>query len=169
MKVLILSLIAFFTWAAEGDLFSIPTGTTYRVKGVGYDCGEFFTPILNAPKQIAERGLNFYKLSADKDLNIFLIEVNYLGANSASCTLGLYFNRNRADKTFDLSEVKLLEVENILECQENREYIENKLAKTNYYSSKRGIRYIAFDIINEENDICENNNVRAIFDRRAAF
>ncbi|EQC46086.1 hypothetical protein [Bacteriovorax sp. Seq25_V] len=167
MKCFILLLVA--VSALASDNFKVPTGTTYRVKGIGYDCGEFFKDIKEAPLQYSERAIAFDKLYADKDLNIFVIETSFPGISGNLCTYGLFYQRERATKTFELSYGELLETNTEEDCLEQIEFLNIKIKSMKYYPSKRGIRYLAVDVLNEENNICEGNQVRAVFDRRAAF
>ncbi len=167
MKYFILLLIS--VSALANDNFKVPTGTTYRVKGIGYDCGEFFKEIKDAPIQYSERGVTFDKLYADKDLNIFVIETSFPGISGNLCTYGLFYKRERATKTFELSYGDLLDTNTHQDCAWQVDFLNNKLSSMNYYPSKRGIRYLAIDVLNEENNICDGNQVRAVFDRRAAF
>ena len=150
---------------ALADTFDLPEGITFRARGVGYDCGEFFTDFKSAPLDYKERAVDFVQLAADKDLNAFVSELKYPGTHGEVCSYGIYFRRERDTKTlnFERSEIVATNVEN---CLEKKEWLDDQLSSVKYYASKRGIRFIALELPKVNNDICESGTVRTVFDRR---
>lgn len=166
MKLIALSLLVLST-SVVAETFKLPAGITFRAKGVGYDCGEFSTdPYKSAPKDYAERKINFLQLAADKDLNTFLIEATFPNAQGVECTYGAFFNRSRDAKTLDLDHSELVTSADPASCAETINFLDKNLSSVKYFASKRGIRFIAVELLNEQNEVCENKNVRTVFDRR---
>lgn len=165
MKLIALSLLVLST-SVMAETFKLPAGTTHRARGVGYDCGEFTTDYKAAPAVYAERQVNFLQFSADKDLNTFLIEATFPGSNGAQCIYGVFFNRSRETKTLNLDHSELVTTGSSQDCADTISWMDKKLQSVKYYASKRGIRYIAVEVLNEKNNVCENNIVRTVFDRR---
>lgn len=166
MKKLILLMVLLNT-NIFAEIWKLPAGTTYRVKGVGYDCGKFFRGYTTTPKLYAERGINFDLLTADKHLNTFSIETSWEASNGEMCYYGLFFNRARETRTLDLDYTMEQATSDQTDCSGNQEFLKKVFNSTPYEASKRGTRYIAVDVINGENDVCEGGQVRAVFDRRA--
>ena len=166
MKLIALSLLVLST-SVMAETFKLPAGITFRAKGVGYDCGEFSTaPYKPAPKDYAEKKINFLQLAADKDLNTFLIEATFPNTEGEQCIYGAFFNRSRDSKTLDLDHSELVTTADPFSCAETIAFLDKSLSSVKYFASKRGIRFIAVELLNEQNEICENNNVRVVFDRR---
>ncbi|EPZ49228.1 hypothetical protein M902_0893 [Bacteriovorax sp. BAL6_X] len=157
--------------SVSAQIWPLPTGTTYFVKGTGYDCGEFIkrykVEYTTTPKLFSEKGINFDLLTADSDLNVFSIETSWNTESGQHCQFGLFFNRARETRTLDLDYTKSKSNGSAQACLENEMLIKSKLQSAKYEASKRGIRYIAVDILNEENEVCDGTRVRLIFDRRA--
>nr|BDT28603.1 hypothetical protein BHI3_20690 [Bacteriovorax sp. HI3] len=151
---------------AMAEVFKLPAGITFRAKGVGYDCGEFFTEYKPAPKKYADQKITFLQLAADKDLNTFLVEGTFPGTDGGLCTFGLFLNRSRDTKSMEIDHTEVVSTGNVEACFETKNWIDDNMSSMKYYASKRGIRFIAFEVMNEENDVCPNNTVRAVFDRR---
>ncbi|WP_419168699.1 hypothetical protein [Halobacteriovorax sp.] len=170
MKRIIL-LATILTSSVFAQIWPLPAGTTYIVKGTGFDCGKFIrrykVEYTQTPKVFLERGINFNLLTADKDLNTFSIETSWSTNNGQVCQFGLFFNRARETRTLDLDYTMSQTNDDSKSCLENEELLKSKLQSATYTASKRGIRYIAVDILNEENNVCDENRVRLIFDRRA--
>lgn len=164
MKFLFLMTLL-ITETTHADTFNLPEGITFRARGVGYDCGEFFTDYKPAPVDFRERGVEFVQLAADKDLNAFVAELKYPATNGKSCSYGVYFKRERDTKmmNFEHSEIIATNTEN---CLDKKEWLDDQLNSVKYYASKRGIRFIALELPKVNNDICESGTVRTIFDRR---
>ena len=165
MKFIALPLLMLST-TVMAETFKLPAGITFRAKGVGYDCGEFTTDYKPAPKIYAEKNINFLQLSADKDLNTFLIEATFPNQDGVNCIYGAFFNRSRDSKTLDLDHSELVTSASPESCQETINFLDKNLSSVKYFASKRGIRYIAVELLNESNEVCENNNVRMVFDRK---
>ena len=170
MKLIALSLLVLST-TVMAETFKLPAGITFRAKGVGFDCGEFTNdPYKPAPIAYAEKNINFIQLAADKDLNTFLIEAIFPNDAGIECTYGAYFNRSRDSKTLDLDHSELITVADADadadSCAETVAFLDKNLSSIKYFASKRGIRFIAIELLNGPNEVCENNNVRAVFDRR---
>lgn len=164
-KLLVLS--ALLTNVAIATPYSLEQ-TTHRVTGIGYDCGEFFKGTTEkAPKLFEDNKIEFTRLDADKDLNDFLIHAkSQIG--DVTCEYGIFLNRERSDKTLNLTKLESTtsSLDSLSVCEEKISLLTEIFSKANYYASKRGIRYIAVDVINGENDVCTSGNVRAVFDRR---
>lgn len=148
------------------DTFDLPEGITFRAQGVGYDCGEFFTEFKSAPQEYKDRNVEFVKLAADKDLNAFVSELSYQTVSGDSCSYGVYFRRDRDTKTMIFEQSKILAKNDPINCLETKEWLDQQLSSVKYYASKRGIRFIALELLNVKNDICESGIVRTVFDRR---
>ena len=158
-----LSIYAQSSWQ---ETFKIPHGTTYRARAAGYDCGTFSNTYVGAPETFRSKGIEFKQLSADKDLNTFLFEAYFPSTEGKTCIYGVFFDRNRETKNLDFNHsiIKASENQN---CQETKDFLDYELRSTAYEPSKRGIRYIAAQIVKDTaNDVCESGNVRIVFDRR---
>lgn len=170
MKILLIasallstSVFAQETWT---ETFKLPEGMTYRARAAGFDCGEFFKGYVNTPAEFEAQKITYRQLAADKDLNKFLIEATYPGADGSQCIYGSYLDRNRDDKTLDFTH-SLIKTESSEEnCVEGQAFLDFTMKKVSYEVSKRGIRYIATQVIAGENDVCESGIVRAVFDRK---
>lgn len=167
MKLVLASSLFLLLGSAFAETYKLPNGTTFRAKGIGFDCGEFFKGTVPAPKEFAERGINLYQMAADKDLNTFLIEAHYPASNGDQCIYGAFFNRSRATKTVELDYALITKTNEASDCSETEAWLSEKFNSMKYHASKRGIRYVAFDVIEGANDVCESEQVRAVFDRRA--
>ena len=144
------------------------SSTTHRVKSIGYDCGEFFQGTVEAPSVISSKNIELTRLDADKDLNIFLVKATF-SAENETCYYGVFLDRSRETKTLDFNHSVLLSTNGTPseKCVANQNYLDELFKSSSYYVSKRGIRYIAVDVIQGENEVCsESQNVRAVFDRR---
>lgn len=166
MKLLALALLSIAFTLEAADTFKLPAGITFRAKGVGYDCGEFITDYKPAPKKYADKKIEFVLLAADKDLNTFLVEGKFPGTAGETCAVGIFYNRSRDTKTMELDHTEILTTGDVQNCVETQTWIEKNMSSTKYYASKRGIRFIALEVMDEENEVCENNIVRTVFDRR---
>lgn len=152
------------TWS---ETFKLPEGTTYRALAAGYDCGTFNTPYVTAPYEYREHRVEFKQLSADKDLNKFLFEAVYPAKSGGMCTYGVFFDRARETKTLNFTHSLIITEGDTEDCLDTKSFLDNELTSIAYEGSKRGLRYIAAQIMTEkENDVCESGNVRIIFDRR---
>ena len=153
------------TWT---ETFKLPEGTTYRAKAAGFDCGTFNHKYVQAPIEYRERQVEFKQLSADKDLNKFLFEAVYPAENGVTCTYGVFFDRSRDTKTLNLTHSAVVTTEGNEEaCIAGQNFLDAQLTSLPYEGSKRGLRYIAAQILTETaNDVCESGNVRIVFDRR---
>lgn len=157
------------TWT---ETYKLPEGTTFRARATGYDCGTFITSAqsyVGAPENFRSRSIEFKQLSADKDLNKFLFEAEYPSTTGEKCIYGIFLDRNRDSKTLDFTH-SLIKTEGSEEsCLETKEFIDTELASVAYEASKRGIRYVAVQVVKDTpNDVCESGNVRVVFDRRFA-
>lgn len=152
------------------ETFKLPEGTTHRARTAGYDCGTFGSKYVTAPEILSSRGVEFKQLSADKDLNKFLFEASYPGVQGNTCLYGIYLDRSRATKTLDFTHSFVKTDEGLeLGCLETKEFLDAQLKSVGYEPSKRGLRYIAVDVMKDEaNEVCESNQVRVVFDRRYA-
>ncbi|MFG1501288.1 hypothetical protein ABMA70_13860 [Halobacteriovorax sp. XZX-3] len=170
MKKLIL-LVTLLSSPAIAQIWPLPTGTTYLVKGTGYDCGTFISrykvEYTTTPKLFSDAGINFDLLTADSDLNVFSIESSWVTTSGQTCNFGLFFNRARETRTLELDYTKSMTDGDASKCVANEELLKSKLQSSAYEASKRGIRYIAVDILNEKTEVCDGERVRLIFDRRA--
>lgn len=170
MKKLIMTMLLLST-PTLAQVWELPTNTTYRVKATGFDCGEFIrrykVEYTGTPKIIADAGISFDLLTADKDLNVFGIETSWTSQTGEQCLFGLFFNRARETRTLDLDFTKEKNSGDGSSCLAGQNLLKEKLVSSAYEGSKRGIRYLAVDLLNEKNDVCESGKVRLIFDRRA--
>lgn len=150
------------------ETFKLPQGTTHRAKAAGFDCGTFNNKYIQAPVEYRERQIEFKQLSADKDLNKFLFEAIYPSENGVTCTYGVFFDRSRDTKTLDFTHSVVVTTEgNEESCMVTQSFLDTQLVSLPYEGSKRGLRYIAAQIMSETaNDVCESGNVRIVFDRR---
>ena len=164
MKKLFLAAL-FVAGPVLADTFNLPEGITFRAKGVGYDCGEFFTDFKTAPEEFAAKNINFVQLAADKDLNAFVSELSYTN-DADTCSYGVYWRRDRDTKTLNFERSEIIAQNNSANCADTKEWLDNQLATVIYYASKRGIRFIALELPVVKNNICESGVVRTVFDRR---
>lgn len=173
MKVLFLAVTMLATTGVLAqewtETFKLPEGITFRARTTGYDCGTFTTNYVAAPGSFQALNIEFKQLAADKDLNKFLFEAVYPGTEGNTCTYGVYLDRSRDTKTLDFTH-SLIKTDGSEEsCSTAKAFLDTQLASVAYEGSKRGIRYVAVQIIKDEvNDVCENGNVRVVFDRRLA-
>jgi hypothetical protein len=152
------------------ETFKLPEGTTYRARTAGYDCGTFGNKYVAAPESFRTKGIEFKQLSADKDLNKFLFEASFPSTEGKECIYGIFLDRNRDDKTLDFTH-SLIKTEEGNEdfCLETKNFIDTELRSVAYEGSKRGLRYVAVEIVKDQvNDVCDTNSVRVVFDRRFA-
>lgn len=152
-----------------GETFKLPTGTTFRAHMDGFDCGTFGpeSDYVTAPADYKSRNIEFIQLSADKELNNFLIELAYVGENNSLCTYGAFFVRNRDEVRLNLDYSEVVASGDSSDCIETQDWLNNALSSVKYQASKRGFRYVAVTLLeNQENNICETNYLRAVFDRR---
>lgn len=171
MKLLaVLTLLTSTTLFAQSwtETYKLPEGTTHRARTAGYDCGTFGSTYVSAPENFKSRGIEFKQLSADKDLNKFLFEAYYPGTEGQQCVYGIFLDRSRATKTLDFTHSEVKTTEGMEEgCKDTQNFLDTELASVAYEASKRGIRYIAVQIVKDTaNDVCESGNVRVVFDRR---
>lgn len=167
MKKLMITLMMATSFCAIANDEIALEATTHRVKSIGYDCGEFFKGPSAAPVEFTDKGVEFTRLDADKDLNFFLVKAVLTSKEGKTCDYGVFLDRSRDTKTLDFNHSVVLSSTNEVEgCLPAKEFLDTKFKSVNYYVSKRGIRYIAVDVINGENEVCESGNVRAVFDRR---
>lgn len=149
------------------ETFKLPAGTTFRAKSVGYDCGEFTSEYLGAPKEYLERKIEFVQLSADKHLNTFLVEANYEGTNGEKCIYGGFYDRDRTTVRINLSSSEVVTDGDVENCLDGQMWLDNKLSSVKYEASKRGYRFVALHVVEDaKNELCESNTVRTVFDRR---
>lgn len=173
MKAFILGLSVLSTGVFANEwteTFKLPEGMTYRARMAGYDCGTFVTSpsgYVKTPIKFSEAKVEFKQLAADKDLNKFLIEAVYPGTEGHTCVYGVYLDRHRETKTLNFTHSLIESSEGMEEqCEETRRLIDGQFLASPYEASKRGIRYIAVDVVQESNEVCESGTVRAVFDRR---
>jgi hypothetical protein len=164
-------LISFHTYAQNNwsETFKLPEGITHRARMAGFDCGSFGTPYVSTPAELSALQVTFRQLAADKDLNKFVIEATYPGTEEKkTCTYGAYLDRNRDLKTLDFNHsLTVSDGSEDSSCAQTKEVLDSRLRKASYEGSKRGLRYVAVQIItNESNEVCESGNVRLVFDRR---
>lgn len=170
MKTLLFAtvLIASNVMAQEWtETFKLPEGITFRARTAGYDCGSFSSTYVTAPESFRALNIEFKQLAADKDLNKFLFEAVYPGSEGNTCTYGIYLDRSRDTKTLELTHSVIKTEGSYESCLEAKVFLDTNLASVAYEGSKRGIRYVAVQIVKDEvNDVCESGNVRVVFDRR---
>ncbi len=164
MKTLLFTAIL-LSQTVLADTFDLPEGITFRARGVGYDCGEFFTEFKTAPQDYKAKNIEFVQLAADKDLNAFVAELSYQ-TESETCSYGVYFRRERDTKTMNFEHSEILAKKNPENCLDTKSWLDDQLSSVKYYASKRGIRFIALELPKVNNDICESGTVRTVFDRR---
>ena len=157
------------TWT---ETYKLPEGTTFRARTAGYDCGTFITPgqkYVEAPENFRSRNIEFKQLSADKDLNKFLFEAEYPGTDGEKCIYGIFLDRSRETKTLDFTHSLVTTKGSEEACLDTKAFIDNELRSNAYEASKRGIRYVAVEIVKDTpNEVCETRSVRVVFDRRFA-
>lgn len=153
------------TWT---ETYKLPEGTTYRARMAGYDCGTFGSSYVEAPLEFTQNQVEFKQLSADKDINKFLIEASYPGAQGQSCVYGVFLDRDRATKTFKFAHSVITTEDGMGEgCEATKVFLDARFQDVAYEASKRGIRYIAVEVVKDgAREVCESGSVRAIFDRR---
>lgn len=172
MKTLLLAtvLLSGASFAQDwSETFKLPEGITYRAAADGYDCGTFGpeTDYVPAPASFQSLGIEFKQLAADKDLNKFLFEAIFPGAEGQSCIYGIYLNRSRDTKTLDFDHSEIVSEGNPETCNIGKEFLDTQLASVGYEGSKRGLRYVAVDVMKDvNNEVCESGQVRIVFDRR---
>src|SRR5690606_22819664 len=129
------------------ETFKLPEGMTYRALAAGYDCGTFGDTYVPTPSRFQTHNVVYRQLAADKDLNKFLIEATFTGNEGNNCIVGVYLDRNRDNKTLDFTHT-LLQTDGTEEsCLEGREFISTQMAHTAYEGSRRGLRYVAVEIM----------------------
>lgn len=168
MKLLLLLTLTISS-ALYAETFKLPQGTTFRAQADGFDCGVFGpeSDYVAAPALFSERDITFFQLAADKELNYFLLELSYPGLGGEVCTYGAFFDRSRETKRLNLTHSALVTNGASEDCVATQDWLNQRLASLSYEPSKRGIRYIALTLIEDEsNDVCESRFVRAVFDRR---
>jgi hypothetical protein len=149
------------------ETFKLPESITYRAHAAGYDCGAFSSTYVSAPESFKAHKIEFKQLAADKDLNKFLFEAVYPGADGEVCTYGIYLDRSRDTKTLDFNHSVVKTAGSEEACLLGKDFLDSQLKSASYEASKRGLRYIAVQVIkDEQNDVCESGNVRIVFDRR---
>lgn len=171
MKNLILAavLIAPSAWAQATwtETFKLPEGITYRALAAGYDCGTFGNSYVATPESFRAHNIQFRQLAADKDLNKFLFEATFTPSEEQTCTYGVYLDRNRDDKTLDFTHSLIVTNGDEQNCNPGKDFLDGQLKNVAYEGSKRGLRYVAVEVIKDEvNDVCTTNSVRIVFDRR---
>lgn len=173
MKTIFLA-FAFLTVQAYAQVwtetYKLPEGTTFRARTAGYDCGRFITSTesyVATPEVLSSRRIEFKQLSADKDLNKFLFEAEFPSSNGEICIYGIFLDRNRETKTLDFTHSLITTIDMPEACAETKEFLDTQLKSVQYEGSKRGLRYVAVQVIKDTtNEVCESNNVRVVFDRR---
>lgn len=168
MKLLILLALTISS-ALYAETFKLPQGMTFRAHADGFDCGTFGpeSDYVAAPLSFSEHQINLFQLAADKELNYFLLELTYPGLGGELCTYGAFFDRSRETRRLNLTHSALVSYGASEDCTATQEWLNQQLASISYEPSKRGIRYIALTLIEDEsNDVCESRFVRAVFDRR---
>ena len=170
MKTLLLATALLSTSAFAQDwteTFKLPEGITFRARAAGYDCGTFGSKYVAAPESFKSLNIEFKQLAADKDLNKFLFEAVYPSSEGQTCTYGIYLDRSRDTKTLDFNHSVVQTAGSEESCLEGKDFLDSKLVSANYEGSKRGLRYVAVNVMTDEaNDVCENGTVRIVFDRR---
>ncbi len=169
MKCLIALLALASSATALSETFKLPMGTTFRAAADGYDCGTFGPEddYVAAPLSYDEHEISFFQLSADKELNNFLIELNYPAADNSTCTYGVFFERNRETKRLDFSYSQIVAETDSALCEGTRQWLDSELASVSYEASKRGFRYVAITLKEGvELQSCASGTTRIVFDRR---
>lgn len=154
---------------ATAEVFKLPMGTTFRAKADGFDCGTFGpeADYVVAPASFGEKEITFGQLSADKELNHFLIELSFPSETGANCTYGAFFIRNREAVRLDFDYSNLVSDVDASECASVSTWLDNNLTSLPYEASKRGFRYVAVSLVdNAPAELCESGVVRVVFDRR---
>jgi hypothetical protein len=147
------------------ETFKLPEGMTYRARSAGFDCGQFRSTYVAKPNRFKQ--IEFRQLAADKDLNKFLIEASFSGTEGQYCIYGAYLDRNRSSKTLDFTHSLIKTEGEEAGCMETQQFLDLQMSSMAYEGSRRGLRYIATQIINNEsNEVCESGDVRIVFDRR---
>jgi len=150
------------------ETFRLPEGMTHRALAAGYDCGTFGDTYVPVPARFQAHNVVYRQLAADKDLNKFLIEATFTGSESNNCIIGVYLDRNRDDKTLDFTHAMIKTEGPEESCLEGKEFITQQMLHTVYEGSRRGLRYVAVQVMDEANEVCAENTVRIVFDRRLA-
>ena len=171
MKSLLLTavLLAPAAWAQATwtETFKLPEGITYRALAAGYDCGTFGNSYVGTPESFRAHNIEFKQLAADKDLNKFLFEAVFTPAEGQTCTYGVYLDRNRDNKTLDFTHSLIVTNGAEEACAAGKAFLDQQLVAVQYEGSRRGLRYVAVEVIKDEpNDVCETRSVRIVFDRR---
>ncbi len=173
MKTLILAAALFSTGVIAQEwteTFKLPEGTTFRARGVGYDCGTFITTTetyVRAPQVIIDKNIDFKQFAADKDLNKFLIEIEYPGSTGEKCIYGMFLDRDRDNKALNFTHSQLKTAGSDESCLETKDFLDNEYRVLPYEASKRGIRFVAVTLVQDTaNEVCESGTVRTVFDRR---
>lgn len=149
------------------EAFKLPEGTTYRARAAGYDCGSFGSTYVDTPESFRAHNVEFKQLSADKDLNKFLIEAAYPGVEGQVCKYGVFLDRNRDNKTLDFTHSLIVTSGLEEDCLTTKSFLDEQLVSAAYEGSRRGLRYVAVEVIKDEvNVVCDSDKVRIVFDRR---
>jgi hypothetical protein len=167
MKTLFVLVLTFSTLAHANwtETFKLPEGMTYRARTAGFDCGKFGNTYVSKPARFDQ--IDFKQLAADNKLNKFLIEAEFLGSKDKKCIYGAFLDRNRNLKTLDFTHSLIHTEGDVRDCSEIQSFLDQQMSSMMYEGSKRGLRYIATQIItNETNEVCSSGNVRVVFDRR---
>lgn len=162
MKYYLITVLTTIAFASSSH--SIEFNTAYWAQGVGYDCGNFEDLPVPAPEIYTQKEVKFKKLSADKPLNNFMLELSYKGAHEVTCEQTNLYVRNRMTQKLELThtEVNLPEF-----CGPTKSWLDEELKNPAYDATPRGHRYLAINIIDgQENEYCEGPVVRAIFERK---
>lgn len=167
-KLLFLSSLLVYA-SVQAETFKLPMGTTFRAAADGYDCGSFGPEddYVSAPLDYENNEISFFQLSADKELNHFLIELTYPGEAGALCTYGAFFDRNRETKRLDFSYSQVVTDAGSEQCQVTRQWLDAEFSSVPYEASRRGFRYVAVTLKEgAELQTCASGTTRIVFDRR---
>lgn len=166
---MILASLLIFSWALSAETFKLPMGTTFRAAADGYDCGTFgpeddYVP---APMSYEEHEISFFQLSADKELNNFLVELSYPSEAGTTCTYGVFFLRNRETKQLDFAYSEIVTDSETSLCESTRTWLDQEFASVPYEASRRGFRYVAVTLNKVVGPAsCASGTTRIVFDRR---
>ncbi len=169
LNKLILTIIIATSFATQAETFKLPMGTTFRAAADGYDCGSFGPEdeYVNAPLEYEAREISFFQLSADKELNHFLIELTYPSEVGTLCTYGVFFDRNRETKRLDFSYSQLVAESETQVCETTRQWLDAEFSSVAYEASRRGFRYVAITLKESaQAQACASATTRIVFDRR---